>query len=46
MSCSLDNTEQVPRTANWAKDKAERVEGKVRGLFSRHTREPGIETEV
>ncbi|KAI5358583.1 putative C2 domain, synaptotagmin-like mitochondrial-lipid-binding domain, C2 domain superfamily [Septoria linicola] len=34
------------RNAQWAKEKLGRVESKVESLFSRHTREPGIETEV
>lgn len=37
---------QMPRTAKWASDKAHRVESKISGIFQRHTREPGIETEV
>ncbi|KAF2212533.1 hypothetical protein CERZMDRAFT_58831 [Cercospora zeae-maydis SCOH1-5] len=34
------------RNASWAKEKLGRVESKVESLFTRHTREPGIETEV
>ncbi|KAM3415028.1 hypothetical protein BST61_g10165 [Cercospora zeina] len=34
------------RNASWAKEKLGRVESKVGSLFTRHTREPGIETEV
>ena len=32
--------------ASWAKEKLGRVESRVESLFTRHTREPGIETEV
>ncbi|PPJ60403.1 hypothetical protein CBER1_08001 [Cercospora berteroae] len=34
------------RNASWAKEKLGRVESRVESLFTRHTREPGIETEV
>ena len=37
---------RVPRTAQWAKHKGERVQDKVAGLFKHHTREAGVETEV
>lgn len=34
------------RNLQHVKEKLDRVESKVEGMFSRHTREPGIETEV
>ena len=37
---------RIPRTAQWAKHKGERVQDKVAGLFKHHTREAGVETEV
>ncbi|KAJ8608370.1 hypothetical protein MRB53_039710 [Persea americana] len=37
---------KIPRTTQWALHKAERAEQKLSGIFRRHTREPGIETEV
>ncbi|SMR55043.1 unnamed protein product [Zymoseptoria tritici ST99CH_1E4] len=37
---------KAPRTAKWALGKVEGLEEKVKGVFGRHTREPGVETEV
>lgn len=37
---------RIPRTAQWAKHKGERVQDKVVGIFKHHTREAGVETEV
>ena len=37
---------RIPRTANYAKHKAEDAGSKLGGIFKRHTREPDIETEA
>ncbi|XP_044715365.1 c2 domain-containing protein [Hirsutella rhossiliensis] len=37
---------KVPRTARWMKHKFERVGDGVTGLFDRHSKQAGIETEV
>lgn len=37
---------KAPRTLDWMKTKAERVEHRAQGLFSHHQREADIETEV
>ena len=37
---------KLPRTAQWAVNKAERTESKLSGLFKHHTRGSGVETEV
>lgn len=37
---------KIPRTAQWAADKGEKVGHRMSGIFRRHTREPGVETEV
>lgn len=37
---------QVPRTARWMKHKFERVGDGVTGLFDRHSKQAGVETEV
>jgi len=37
---------KIPRTAQWAANKTEQVGNRFSGIFKRHTREPGLETEV
>lgn len=37
---------KIPRTAKWAKHKAEHLESKVENLFEHSSRQSGVETEV